>query len=387
MSGPSILIAAYSGRALAQSARRAGFAPLVVDAYGDLDTRSAAAGLRTLPEVVAQGFRSKPLLAALDALSAAAASRPAGLVLGSGFEDVPGLIATLEKHFTLLGCGAETNRRCKDPTQFFPLLEELGIPHPSTRTTAPADPTGWLSKRIGGCGGTHIRACAPGAAADAGRYVQQHREGLPISASVVCGRRDVAVAWGYQWTAPTATAPFRYGGAAGSITLDPELEGRLMDIVLQLIPKLGLVGLVSFDFLLTPDGDALLLEVNPRPGATLDIFDDAAGTLFRAHVAAGRDDGSVAPVMQDWAPEFAASAYCYADKGALVAGDHAWPEWSSDRPPAGAVIPAMAPIATVKAVGAMPEDAETSCRERVRELTRLLYETTSGKERQSCHAH
>ena len=35
---PTVLIAGFSGRALAQSARRAGFRPLVVDCFGDADT-------------------------------------------------------------------------------------------------------------------------------------------------------------------------------------------------------------------------------------------------------------------------------------------------------------------------------------------------------------
>ena len=48
---------------------------------------------------------------------------------------------------------------------------------------------------------------------------------------------------------------------------------------------LGLVGLVAFDFLLVGDAP-ILIEVNPRPGATLDVFDDAGGALFRAHVDA-----------------------------------------------------------------------------------------------------
>ena len=46
--GQSVLIAAFSGRTLAQSARRAGYEPLVVDAFGDLDTREAAADLRVI---------------------------------------------------------------------------------------------------------------------------------------------------------------------------------------------------------------------------------------------------------------------------------------------------------------------------------------------------
>ena len=37
----SLLIAAISGRAIAQSARRAGFMPLVADFFADVDTQQA----------------------------------------------------------------------------------------------------------------------------------------------------------------------------------------------------------------------------------------------------------------------------------------------------------------------------------------------------------
>ena len=44
-----VLICALSGRALAQAARAAGFAPIVLDAFGDLDTRAVAERWRRMP--------------------------------------------------------------------------------------------------------------------------------------------------------------------------------------------------------------------------------------------------------------------------------------------------------------------------------------------------
>ncbi len=70
--GETVLIAAFSGRALAQSARRAGYEPLVVDAFGDLDTREAATDFRVIDGAVATGFKTKPVVTALDALAASA---------------------------------------------------------------------------------------------------------------------------------------------------------------------------------------------------------------------------------------------------------------------------------------------------------------------------
>ena len=39
---PAIIVAAYSARALASSANRAGFAPLSIDVFGDEDTREVS---------------------------------------------------------------------------------------------------------------------------------------------------------------------------------------------------------------------------------------------------------------------------------------------------------------------------------------------------------
>ena len=51
------------------------------------------------------GFRTKPLIAALDDSLRLQVRRPIGLVLGSGFEGKPQLVATLADRYRLLGNG------------------------------------------------------------------------------------------------------------------------------------------------------------------------------------------------------------------------------------------------------------------------------------------
>ena len=114
VTGDTVLIAAFSGRALAQSARRAGYEPLVADAFGDLDTRDAATAFRAIDGAMQTGFHTKSLIQALDALASAAPSPPIGLVLGSGFEDKPRLVAALAKPIS--ACSARTLRRT-DPAK------------------------------------------------------------------------------------------------------------------------------------------------------------------------------------------------------------------------------------------------------------------------------
>ena len=375
MTSSPVLIVAFSGRALAQSARRAGYLPLVADAFGDLDTRAAAHAFKIIPGAMQTGFRAKPLIAALDALVAAAPSKPIGLVLGSGLEDKPRLWDLLDKRYGVLGCNADTVRACKDPQIFFPVLDELGIPHPETRMTPPENPEGWITKRIGGSGGRHIRMATAVSRARSRRYFQRLVEGERISLSAIV-TDGITNDLTRQWCAPSPSQPFRYGGAVsigyGGTPAEMEMLGR----VSELSRALDLRGLVSFDFVVR-DGAVYLLEVNPRPGASLDVTDTVEGSRFHAHITACRErelhywGGTVEEGAK-------AAAILHADRGTLMLGKFDWPEWVADRGAPGTNIPLGAPIATVLADGGTTAAAMELVQARLAELETLIYETSKS---------
>lgn len=368
MSQDVVLIAALSGRALAAAARRAGLLPLVVDAFGDADMHASAAAVLCLSEATRHGFRARPLLAALDALKRQAPRPPIGLVLGSGFEDAPKLVAALARQYPLFGNGADEIARAKDPAAFFALLNSLAVPHPETRLAPPPDSEGWLSKRVGGSGGAHIVPCRA-ARSQRRRYVQRRMDGLPVSVLALAQRNGAhPVGFSRQWSTGTGPRPYRYAGAAGPVRLGKAIEAQMIAKVNSVCAALSLIGLVSFDFLLN-EGVAYLLEVNPRPGATLDIFDDEAGALFKAHIAACRGETAVLPEAQD----ARAAGVLYADAGALQVGPFVWPQWTADRPQAGTRIARHQPIASVLATGETATTAEFNCRQRLEELALVLY--------------
>ena len=372
MTGEPVLIAAFTGRALAQSARRAGFVPLVVDGFGDRDTRDAAAHYVVLPDAVASGFQAGPLVNALDELSALIETNPIGLILGSGFEGHAQLMKTLDQRYGLIGTSSEAVHRAKSPELLFPLLDKLCIPYPETSLSPPANGEGWLSKTIGGTGGAHIRDCRLMPEADPERYFQRRIDGaVPVSVLAVATRSSIAMEMSRQWTAPSAAKPYRYGGAVIIEYSGSGTEQAMLDAAERLIPELGLTGLVSFDFMVTRDGP-LLLEINPRPGATLDLFDDHKGNLFRAHVEATRAKELWQHRELSHSPSRAA-AILYADKGPLSIGHIRWPDWSADRPVKGSKIAAGQPVATVFADGQTHAEAERLCRQRLSSLEDLLY--------------
>ena len=376
MTDATILIAALSGRGLAASARRAGYLPLVADAFGDCDTAEHAADARRVKDAARIGFRTQPTLAALAALEAHAPSPPIGLVLGSGFEDRPKLISALARRYRLLGNDAATIARCKDPTALSALLDALSIPHPETRLAPPEDAEGWLSKRIGGSGGTHVLPAA-GAERSPRRYYQRRLDGTPFSVlALATGSAARVIGISQQWSVGAPPRPYRYGGAVGPVHPAPAVAAAMQDAAERLCIHLGLVGLVAFDFLLA-DATAYLLEVNPRPGATLDVFDDAEGTLFKAHVAACTGGNPPLPSLGG----ARAAAILYADRGPLVAKSLVWPQWTADRPHPGTRIPRYRPVATVFASAPTPQTAHDMCRQRLDELGEMLYAQAPNRER------
>ncbi len=370
MAGEAVLIAAFSGRALAQSARRAGYVPLVADAFGDNDTREAAAAGWAVPGAIERGFHTKPLVAALDALVAHAPSPPIGLVLGSGFEDKPRLVDVLAQRYGLLGCSVEALKACKDPRVFFPVLDELGIAHPETRMTPPDDAEGWLSKRVGGSGGRHIHACTASSRASPRRYFQRYIDGERISFSAIVAD-GIAMDTTRQWCAPSPDQPYRYGGAVSIPYSGTALELQMLGAVSALSRGLQLKGLVSFDFIVN-SATAYLLEINPRPGASLDVVDTIEGSRFHAHIVACRDGK-----LHYWGGSAhdgsKAAAILHADRGEVTLRALDWPEWSADRGAPGTRIPLGAPIATVLAEAETPDAAERLARQRLAEFESLIY--------------
>src|ERR1700745_3302282 len=109
----AVLIAAASGRALAASARRGGFVPLVADFFGDQDTIAVAAAHVRLRDGLERGMRSDNILPALESL--AARQEPAGIVYGTGFEDRPELISSIRRRWKLLGNPPEVAAPPKRP--------------------------------------------------------------------------------------------------------------------------------------------------------------------------------------------------------------------------------------------------------------------------------
>ncbi len=365
---PAILVMGYSARALASSAARAGFAPLSVDVFGDEDTRETSLASVTLEGGLSDGLTLDKIRSAVERLIHV--HKPIGLVYGAGFEHQPETIAAIEQRTQVFGNDAGILKRAKDPLTLARLCEANAIRHPSIAFDPPDRPGLWLMKRRGGAGGAHIvPADDPSRALD-DCYFQRRVAGENMSALFLAseGKAEM-IGLSVQWTAPTPTSPFRYGGAAGPLHIEPAQAQEIARSVAAIAHEFELVGLNSVDFLVSDDA-IWLLEVNPRPGATLDIFESYEAPLFARHVAAC--EGRLAPTSASFAFKAAEAVYAPCD---IVIGDgRNWPDWAVDRSPPGTRIAADDPLCTVLGSGATVDLARACAGELARRIIALVEE-------------
>jgi predicted ATP-grasp superfamily ATP-dependent carboligase len=365
---PAIIVIGYSARALASSAMRAGFAPLSIDVFGDDDMREMSFASVTLDGGLAEGLTLDKAVGAVETLISA--HDPVGLVYGAGFEHQPETLAAIAQRTRVFGNAAETLKRAKDPLGLAKACEANGVQHPQIAFAAPDEPELWLVKRRGGAGGAHIAVAGAVSRGSPECYFQRRVAGESISALFLAseGKAEI-IGLSMQWTAPTPQSPFRYGGAAGPIGVPTVQAEEIVRSVTAISSELDLVGLNSADFLISTEA-VWLIEINPRPGATLDVFESDEAPLFARHVAAC--EGRRMPASSSLAVKAAETVY--APHEIAVRDGLNWPDWAVDRSPPGTLFSPGDPVCTVLAPGATIDLARACASERARRIIGLVQE-------------
>jgi predicted ATP-grasp superfamily ATP-dependent carboligase len=308
-------------------------------------------------ETLANGITEDALVTALERL--ARDHPPIGVVCGSGFEDRPQLLSSVAARWPLFGNSAAVVKAVKDPKLLSEICCRLEIPFPEFSMTKPDNPADWLAKRVGGAGGSHIRPASQRPSPTA--YYQRRVPGTPVSALFLAnGIGATVVGFSTQWTLGTPTRPYRYGGAVRPALLPSELAALLSSTVDRLAGATSLVGLNSIDFHVS--GERFwLLDINPRPGATLDIFEPPGQSLFAFHMLACAGRLSEAPNFPSGAT---AAAIVYADQDIASIPALEWPHWTADRPQPGISVKAGEPLCTVFACDPAASEAKALADER-----------------------
>jgi predicted ATP-grasp superfamily ATP-dependent carboligase len=380
--GAAILIAGASGRQLAAAARRAGYRPLVADFYGDLDTLDFCEAAQVADRGLEFGFTQDNLFPLLDSLAANGA--PCGFVYGAGFEDRTRLLEAIGGRWPLLGNLPDVVRRVKDPFQLAELCSALSIAHPEVSAQLPCDSADWLAKSAGGSGGCHVAPAVSSNGKDKNVYFQRFAKGEPASILFLAdGAKAQAVGVSRQWTSPRPGEPYRFGGSLRPAGLPAAAEERMREAAETVTAACGLRGLNSIDFL-AEERAITLIEINPRPGATLDIFEHPQGLLFEAHLRACLGELPEAPLRFSGA---AAASIAYARRkiDSMPALD--WPSWAADRQKPKTTLCQHDPVCTVKARAATPSRARALVNQRMDSILWTIEQFQNKNETYRKEAH
>lgn len=334
---------------------------MVGDLFNDADTRALCERTVLLPGNLRQGIDGSRIVESLIELLAN--EQPVALVYGSGFERDPGIIETLSRAFPLAGNSCETVRSVKEPLHLAQLCDELGISHPETRVEAPDDCRGWLAKLSGGAGGSHVRPVED-RVVGGNDYFQRFVAGQNLSALFLAqaGKAHI-VGFSRQWPMPGPGAPFRYGGAVRLARIEPGKRQTIQAWLDALTARAGLVGLCSADLVDGPNG-LHLIEINPRAGATLDIFDSDEHPLLIEHLRV--IDGHPPSIPRYRGAVASAIAYANHAIDRFPAID--WPPLTADHQMPGTTLRVDDPVCTALARARSAAAAERAVKARVLEL-------------------
>ncbi|MDX2037105.1 MAG: ATP-grasp domain-containing protein [Isosphaeraceae bacterium] len=350
----AVAIVAASGRMLAASALRAGFSPWIIDAFADADTRALGPTVR----VDLDDFGSQ----ALDRLRELP-DMP--WIYGGGVENDPDFVEIASAERPLLGISAPTLRAVRDFDRVRQALEGESIALPERLENRPS--TGdarLLVKPRRSAGGVGIRELAQGDPWPEGDVVvERFVEGKPIGGLYLASDRGVEL---LGITRPTAwlersISPFLYRGTVGPIATLPEVSAAVERAGRVIAGRFGLRGLFGIDFIVDDSGRTTLLEVNPRPTASLEVIELALGRSLLAEHAAifGVHSGATPrPASRAWGR--VEKVVIYAESELLVPADWSPPSpaddpWSPcelvDVPTPGTRIPSGSPVFTMLVAG------------------------------------
>lgn len=382
---PPLVVLGASARAVAESAARAGWRVHAADLFGDADLRAVASvadrnGLngggypRWLPDA-ARRFPAAPW------------------IYTGALENHPDLLEAIAAERPLAGTGGAAVRVVRDVDRLAAVVRAAGLEFPDTRTGPAGVPTdgSWLVKPRRSAGGRGIEPWRgqPLDGVRATECVWQRRvAGVPWSASYLCAsgtarlfgasRQLVGEAW-------CRARPFAWCGAVDvrPEEFDPCLRSRLDDLGAAIAAACALAGLVGVDLVVDPRGLPHVLEVNPRPTASLELVERAAGASFAAahlaacgiasppHVARSATAGTwtkcVLFAAADVAVNDALVARLFALRAAWGEADGGWPG-IGDIPCAGVSVTAGAPLVTVFAHGAHAAAAIAALQARAAEV-------------------
>jgi hypothetical protein len=318
----SVLIVGVSTRALAESASRAGYSCLSVDAFGDLDQKSRVQNVG-LSRDLGRPYSA----AAVVAIGRRSATASAAYV--GNLENHPSAVRRLALGRQLLGNTPATLVRARDPVAVAEVTRRAGGRVPLTlrpgETRHASEGVPWLRKPRRGGGGSGVKEWKPGAPLSPHELVQERIEGMLASVAFVADGQRAAllgISRGLAGDPAFGARGHRYCGSVYPFSAEPALLERLSAIAGTVTEAFGLVGLNGIDFVLR-EGEPYVLEINPRYSASMELIERGGRlSVFEAHVAAC--GGALPSLDAAPLPEVLGKAVLYARRDVVVGDTGRW---------------------------------------------------------------
>ncbi len=367
-----LICIARSGRIIAQSLQRAGEHVIVLDRFNDLDTHSSSIHCEQLTDVSMAHVISK-----LESIRATVdfTHKPA-VIYGSGVDTNPQLLSYLEDNVRVLGNSSDAVNFVRNPRCFFKLLYDLQINYPRVAFKQPAHLTDWLVKfhhLEGGAGIFSATDVAQQQQTEWPFYYQQRLNGTAFSVLFLANTQDIRIVGLHRHFScqDSHSRPYVMQGLISGFKLSNEQFIQLREWIKQLVSVTGLMGLNSLDCLIA-DQQIVVLEVNPRPGSSISLYDNCyQNGLIKQHIRCFTGEQWDQPHQQTKINGF---RIYYAEREITITEQISWPHWVADRPQPGTNFMPGDPICSVSATG----DFEYSVLNVLQDRSRVIGQRLSG---------
>ncbi len=275
--GMPLLLIGPSTRAMAYSAKRAGYDPLCFDLFSDTDLQSIAT-VEVIPiNDYPHGF--------VERLAKYPSDIP--VLYTGGIENHPSVYLALQQQRPVWGYthpDPQSGNSIRNPLYFDIVADQSGLKRPRHAWMELPQDGHWLRKPIAGAGGRGIVRWKPDSELPDEHYVEEFLAG-PSLAAVYVRLDDKAHYLGVTEQligtsfihAPSA---YTYCGSIGPYQFNDSLSATFDYIGKQLVtidPALN--GLFGVDMILHED-QLYLLEVNPRYTASIEVLELTSGIPF-----------------------------------------------------------------------------------------------------------
>jgi len=279
-SAESLLVVGASARSAAFSASRAGYRPVAIDLFGDVDLAECC-------KVEIWDYQTETLLRVAKRLPACA-----WLYTGA-LENWPGMVRSLALQRPLYGNSFQVLSAVRDPWRLAAALRKHGCRVAKlSNSQRGAIPGNWVKKPLRSAGGNGVARVVGHHSVTSDRqpsYLQEYIHG-PSYGAVYTATADCTILLGITrqliGAAWTGANGLRYCGSIGPVDLCNSQQHEFRRLGDAVAAEFDLRGLFGIDVVVNTEG-VWTLEVNPRYTASVELLERARDmAAIKYHVAA-----------------------------------------------------------------------------------------------------